>query len=82
MTERQRPWRWNRCLFIEGIGRVHVLGAPDSEHGGVAAVDFNPRLGREEMRRQAEASLAAADIVAGERPGKILWAVRFREHAL
>lgn len=80
MTERQRPWRWNRCLFIEGIGRVHVLGAPDSEHGGVAAVDFDPWLSREERKKQAAASIIAADIIAGHRKGKILWSVRFEEH--
>lgn len=72
---KERPWKWNRCVFIEGIGRVHALGPPDSIDGGAAAMDA------EGMAEQFRLSAMAADVLAGHRPGKVRWAVRFKEHA-
>jgi len=70
----ERPWKWNRCVFIEGIGRCHALGPPDSIDGGVAAMDAAG------MAEQFRLGALAADILTGHAPGKILWAVRFKEH--
>lgn len=57
-----------RCVYIEGIGRVHVLGPPGDEH--VAVMD-----GPQNFRR----AIRAADIIAGDAPGRIIWSVRFQE---
>lgn len=70
----ERPWKWNRCVFIEGIGRVHALGPPDSIDGGVAAMDA---VG---LADQIWLSCMASDVLSGQAPGKVLWAVRFKEH--
>jgi hypothetical protein len=67
----ERPWKWNRCVFIEGIGRVHALGPRERPH--VAAMDADGVAG-------LERAMLAADILAGIVPGKIIWSVRFKEH--
>lgn len=71
----KRPWKWNRCVFIEGIGRVHALGPPNHIEFGVAAMDAAG------MAEQFRLGALAADILTGQRPGKIRWAVRFKENA-
>lgn len=62
----------NRCVYIEGIGRVHALGPRERPH--VAAMDAGGVAG-------LQRAMVAADILAGIRPGKIRWSVRFREHS-
>lgn len=59
----------NRCVFIEGVGRCHVLGDPDNPHVGV--MDGSPMSFILANR--------ALDVVTGKSPGRILWAVRFKE---
>jgi hypothetical protein len=67
----------NRCVYIEGIGRCHVLQGGDGEtHVGL--VDFPASMFSPDTLRVA---MIAAEIVVGERPGRILWSVRYRERA-
>lgn len=59
-----------RCMMIEGIGRVHVLGEKDDPRSCCAVMDNGADIA---------ASMQAADIVYGDRPGRVLWSVRFNE---
>lgn len=63
----------NRCLFIEGIGRVHAICGPG--RCDVAAIDYD------DIQDQWHFGMLAADVVTGDsiEPFKIRWAVRFRE---
>lgn len=64
-----------RCIFVEGIGRCHALGTLDDPiAGGVAAMDYDGVA-------EALAGFAVLAIIAGDRPGRILWSVRFTEKA-
>jgi len=66
----------NRCVFIEGIGRVHALGPAGEEH--VAALDHG-NVFTGDPQKQFDLGMLAADIIAGHAEGKVLWAVRFQE---
>jgi len=87
----------NRCMFIEGIGRVHVIGPLKPEP--LPPGKLRDHDGRFRSRAEAEAeagpwvaladegpwtleqAMLAADIVTGQAKGKILWSVRFQEAA-
>lgn len=91
----------NRCMFIEGIGRVHVIGSLkppplppgplrdrqgrfrypyESECGpAVALADAHSFLEDPRSQRTLSLTALAADIIVGDRPGRILWSVRFKE---
>ena len=57
-----------RCVFIEGIGRCHVLGERKDAH---LAVMDGPQ--------SFVTAMKAHDIYIGHQPGRILWSVRFTE---
>jgi len=62
----------NRCVFIEGIGRCHVMEIGDERE--VAAWDAVS------IKDQINLGLLAQDILDGRQSGEIRWSVRFREH--
>ena len=64
-----------RCLFIEGIGRCHVLGDfRTGEYFECAAIDARS------VRDQAVLGMRATDTLDGTvSHRRILWSVRFTE---
>lgn len=90
-----------RCMCIEGIGRVHVLGPlrpPPLPPGrlrdaqgrfryptewecagpSVALADAPKLIDDAHPQRTLNLTALAADIVAGDAPGRILWSVRVK----
>jgi hypothetical protein len=66
-----------RCIFVEGIGRVHALGPVGDMR--VAVMDHGTLL-TGSARQQFDLAMLAADIIAGDAPGRIVWSVRFKEN--
>lgn len=62
----------NRCVFIAGVGRCHVLQGDEELH--VAAMDAR------DLRDEFWLSNRALDILQNRSPGRVIWSVRFREH--
>lgn len=57
-----------RCVFVEGIGRCHVLSMGNR-------VDACVMDGPQDFVRASR----AYDIITKQAPGRILWSVRFTE---
>lgn len=68
----------NRCIYIEGIGRCHVIDDGNPEcWPAIAAMDVPSGISRDAVIR---ADAAAAVLFHGA-PGIIRWSVRFKERA-
>jgi hypothetical protein len=68
-----------RCVYIDGIGRVHALSSDKTNRLDICPMEVNGST-----RAEAEAGGIAWDILApfifnGTRDPRILWSVRFAE---
>lgn len=67
----------NRCVMIEGYGRAHVLASDNPNYPDgpdLALMDYAGSI-----PGIMAATARAIDIYLGQRPGRILWSVRFKE---